>query len=68
MEPRLKLSKDQLSLTNRHDALHHGERAENKEGGRYTGNTASHSLRTSFTFITFYVFDDFLFQRFFIAC
>jgi len=27
------LNKDQLSLTNLRDALHHGERAANKEGG-----------------------------------
>jgi len=28
------LYKDQLSLTNPRDALHHGERAANKSGGR----------------------------------
>jgi len=30
----LKLNKDQLSLTNLRDALHRGERAANKQGGR----------------------------------
>jgi len=31
---RLEKDKDQLSLTNPRDALRHGERAANKEGGR----------------------------------
>jgi len=28
------VNKDQLLLTNQHNALHHGERAANKSGGR----------------------------------